>query len=194
MDIGTTLYAKNRKEWRSWLSKNHASKNEIWLIYYKKDSGKQRIPYNDAVEEALCYGWIDSTLKPIDKECYAQRFSPRRKNSNLSEMNKERVRRLIKSRKMTRVGLLSIQHHLAGKPHTSAAARKLKAFALPTDILKVLQSNTSVWKNFKKFPRSYKQIRIGWIDAARPRPKIFHQRLQYFMKMTAKNKKFGMVQ
>jgi len=112
MDVSKTLYIKNRRGWRSWLTRNHGSAPEIWLIYYKKQSGKPRIPYNDAVEEALCYGWIDSILKPIDGQCYAQRFSPRRKNSKLSEMNKERVRRMIKAKKMTRFGLESIQHHL----------------------------------------------------------------------------------
>jgi uncharacterized protein YdeI (YjbR/CyaY-like superfamily) len=99
MKIGTTLYVTHRRQWRSWLAKNHASAREIWLIYFKKESGKSRIPYNDAVEEALCYGWIDSITKPIDEKRWAQRFSPRRKNSALSETNKERVRRLIKAKK-----------------------------------------------------------------------------------------------
>src|SRR5262245_58148241 len=73
MRVGKTVYAKNRKQWRSWLAKHHGNAREIWLIYYKKSSGKPRIPYNDAVEEALCYGWIDSILKPIDDQQYAQR-------------------------------------------------------------------------------------------------------------------------
>ncbi|HTI05612.1 MAG TPA: hypothetical protein VL549_09865 [Gemmatimonadales bacterium] len=79
MKIGKTFYAKNAREWRAWLAKHHRRAPEIWLIYYKKASGKPRIPYNDAVDEALCYGWIDSILKPIDDKKYAQRFSPRRK-------------------------------------------------------------------------------------------------------------------
>jgi uncharacterized protein YdeI (YjbR/CyaY-like superfamily) len=194
MEIGHTFYAKNRKEWRSWLAKNHRSAVEIWLIYYKKLSGKPRIPYNDAVEEALCYGWIDSILKPIDEQCYAQRFSPRRRNSRLSEMNKERVRRLVKAKKMTQFGLETIQHHMEKNPKRSSTLHNLKNFTLPKDILKILKSDSDVWKNFHKFPESYKRIRLGWIDAARHRPEIFNHRLQYFMKMTAQNKKFGMVQ
>jgi uncharacterized protein YdeI (YjbR/CyaY-like superfamily) len=194
MEIGLTFYAKNRKEWRSWLTKNHRSAVEIWLIYYKKHSGKPRIPYNDAVEEALCYGWIDSTLKPIDEQCYAQRFSPRRKNSRLSEMNKERVRRLVKAKKMTKIGLETIQHHMEKNPKDSSALHHLKNFTLPKDILKTLKSDSVVWKNFNKFPESYKRIRLGWIDASRHRPDFFNQRLQYFIKMTRKNKRFGMVQ
>ena len=194
MEVGKTLYVSNRKKWRSWLAKNHRSAAEIWLVYYKKHSGKPRIPYNDAVEEALCYGWIDSILKPKNEECYVQRFSPRRKNSKLSEMNKERVRRLIKNKRMTRFGLESIQHHLAQSPHKYSALQNLKHFALPKDILIILKSDPVVWRNFEKFPESYKRIRIGWIDTARQHPEIFNQRLRYFLKMTGKNKKFGMVQ
>jgi len=194
MDISKTLYIKNRREWRSWLTRNHGSAPEIWLIYYKKQSGKPRIPYNDAVEEALCYGWIDSILKPIDGQCYAQRFSPRRKNSRLSEMNKERVRRMIKAKKMTRFGLESIRHHLEKNLNKSGDSRNIKKFTMPKDILKILKTSPAAWKHFEKFPMSYKRIRIGWIDAARPRPGIFNQRLKYFIKMTSKNKRFGMVQ
>src|SRR5256885_3438097 len=110
MEIGTTLYVKGRREWRAWLARHHQTASEIWLIYYKKESGRPRIPYNDAVEEALCYGWIDSILKPIDSRRYAQRFSPRRPRSRLSEMNRERVRRLIAAGRMTRAGLERIKH------------------------------------------------------------------------------------
>jgi len=194
MEVGKTLYVPNRKDWRAWLAKNHRSAEEIWLIYYKKQSGKPRIPYNDAVEEALCYGWIDSTLKPIDEQCFAQRFSPRREKSKLSEMNKERVRRLIKAKKMTRLGLESIRHHMENNLKKSAGSPSLIKFALPQDILETLKSDPTVWKHFMKFPMSYKRIRIGWIDAARHRPEIFNQRLKYFLKMTIKNKRFGMVQ
>jgi uncharacterized protein YdeI (YjbR/CyaY-like superfamily) len=182
MKLGKTLYVSNRKAWRAWLAKHHKSAPEIWLIYYKKESGKPRIPYNDAVEEALCYGWIDSILKPIDGRKYAQRYSPRRKASRLSDMNRERVRRLVKSGRMTKVGLASIAH----------VANKRKGF--PADILAKLKRDPETWKNFQRFPASYKRIRIGWIEAARARKVAFDQRLNYFLKMTKANKRFGMVQ
>jgi uncharacterized protein YdeI (YjbR/CyaY-like superfamily) len=193
MKIGKTFYAANRKQWRSWLAKNHRSEPEIWLVYYKKNSGIPRIPYNNAVEEALCYGWIDSTLKPKDELSYLQRFSPRRKNSKLSEMNKERVRRLIKAKKMTRFGLEKIQHHMENGLKNTDQPTLLKKFTIPEDILHALKADPLTWKNFNKFPESYKHIRTGWIDASRNHPAIFKQRLQYFLKMTAKNKMFGMV-
>ncbi len=190
MNLGKTFYAKNRKEWRAWLAQHHRAAPEIWLVYYKKESGKPRIPYNHAVEEALCYGWIDSLLKPIDARRYAQRFSPRKPTSVLSAMNRERVRRLITAKRMTKAGLASISHVFDHKRDTK---RKVSA-KIPADIVRVLKRDPAVWKNFQRFPESYKRIRIGWIVAARRRMAIFRQRLSYFIKMTAKNKRFGMVQ
>jgi uncharacterized protein YdeI (YjbR/CyaY-like superfamily) len=187
MKIGKTLYVTKRKEWHSWLAKNYDKEKEIWLIFYKKSSGKPRLPYNDAVEEALCYGWIDSIVKGIDEEKFAQRFSPRRPKSKLSEMNKERIRQLIKQNKMTPIGLAAVKHVF----NDSSENTKL---TIAPDILKALKQDKETWKNFQNFPESYKRIRIGWIEGARTRPDIFNQRLNYFLKMTAKNKKYGMVQ
>ena len=187
MEIGKTLYVTDRKSWRAWLRKNHRTKSEIWLIFYKLNSGKKRIPYNDSVEEALCFGWIDSIIKPIDGKKFAQRFSPRRPGSQLSEMNRERVRRLVKSRKMTSAGLSAIRHAYR---HTEEPKRVVVA----QDVLSALKADKHVWENFRKFPESYKRIRLGWIEMARSRPMIFKQRLTYFVKMTARNKRYGMVQ
>lgn len=193
MKLGKTLYVTNRKQWRAWLAKNHKTASEIWLIYYRQASGRPRLPYNAAVEEALCYGWIDSQYQAIDQDRFAQRFSPRRQNSPLSVMNKERIRRLIKAKKMTRFGLERIQHEI-DRASAQPAQTKLKAFELPDDILEALKADPIVWRNFNKFPKSYQAIRVGWIDGARKRPIEFQKRLRYFIKMTAQNKRFGMVQ
>ncbi len=193
MEITKTLTVKNRNQWRKWLEKNHHSANEIWLVYYRKQSGKPRIPYNDAVEEALCFGWIDSTVKILDTDRTVQRYTPRRKNSMLSEMNKERVRRLIKEGKMTPFGLESIKHHLETEKNGGDIKLVLKDFVFPEDILNELKADPIVWQNFEKFPLHYKTIRIGWIDGARIRPDEFRKRLRYFIKMTSKNKMFGMM-
>jgi len=190
MIVGKTLYVTNRKQWRSWLSKNHKKEKEIWLIYYRKETGKPRISYNDAVEEALCYGWIDSIAKSRDKESWYQRFSPRKPKSILSPMNRERVLRLMKAKKMTRAGLDAIQLQLKEKAHSSASTNVV----FPKDILSALKAEPIVWKNFQKFPASYKRICVGWIDGARKRPAEFKKRLRYFIAMTAKDKRFGMVQ
>jgi uncharacterized protein YdeI (YjbR/CyaY-like superfamily) len=157
-------------------------------VYYRKSSGKQRIPYNDAVDEALCYGWIDSTVKGIDGERFAQRFTPRRLTSPISEMNKERVRRLIKKRKMTSVGLRAISRFFDKEED------KKERFTIAQDILKALKSDKNAWKNFKKFSEGYKKVRIGYIEDTRDySSEMFLKRLQNFIKNTAKNKKFGMV-
>ena len=181
MKITHTLYVSNRKDWRAWLRKNHKTEKEIWLVYYNKSSGKERIPYNDAVEEALCFGWIDSTVKKINKGSFAQRFSQRNPKSSWSEMNKVRARRLIAAGKMTKAGLA-----LLGNNHKDK-------FSVPKDILKSLMKDEETWKNFRSFPESYKRIRIGFIHNSRNRPDFFKKRLAYFLKMTKQNKMFGMV-
>lgn len=179
MNITKTFHAKNRKEWRNWLSKNHNKEKDIWLIYYRKDSKKPRVPYEEAVEEALCFGWIDSTVKGIDSERFAQRFSPRNPKSNWSELNLHRIRNLIKQGKMTDAGLRLVNglHEIE--------------FIIPTDIIKALKKDKLIWKNFEKFPEHYKRIRIAFVEGARSRPEEFKKRLNYFLKMTAQNKKFG---
>jgi len=171
--------AITRKEWRAWLRKNHTKEKEAWLVYYRKASGRERIPYNDAVEEALSFGWIDSTVRNIDRERYAQRFTPRRPGSPLSEMNKERARRLIRQRKMTQAGLSAIRNSLKEK------------LVIPAYILRALKKDRTTWENFTKFPESYRRIRIGWI--ANTRASDRKRRLRYFLKMTKENKMFGMV-
>ena len=186
MNISKAIYFVDRKDWRQWLKKNHKKAREIWLIYYKAASGKPRIPYNDAVEEALCFGWIDSTVKGIDDEKFAQRFTPRNPKSHASEPNKERIRKLIKQRKMTKDGLHAVRNSFN-------AQEKIK-LVIAKDILNAIKSNKAIWENFKKFPECYKRIRILYIENRITHSKeMFEKSLAYFIKMTSKNKKFGML-
>ena len=186
--IGKTLYVTDRKSWRSWLAKNYKSEKEIWLIYFRKESGKPRISYNDAVEEALCYGWIDSIIKSLDKERFAQRFSVRKKTSALSQMNKERIRALIAKKKMTRAGLVAVEHVFDPKK------KEPKHLVVPDSILKSLKTDKRAWANFKKFPESYKRIRVAYLESQRRHGEEQYQgALRHFIKMTAKNKRFGFV-
>lgn len=186
MEIGRTLTVTRRAQWRAWLRKHHATSREIWLVFHKKNSGKPRLPYNDAVEEALCFGWIDSIIKGIDERKFAQRFTPRKPGSPWSAMNKERVRRLIRARRMTRAGLDAYRRG----NRTSVRSESI----FPHDILQAIRSDAVVWNRFRRFPSSYKRIRIGWIEGARKRPAVFRQRLAFFLKMTREGKRFGMVQ
>jgi len=181
MQITKTLYVKNRTAWRKWLKQNYKTAKDIWLIYYNKNSGKPKIPYNDAVEEALCFGWIDSTTKKIDKESFAQRFTPRNPKSNYSQLNKERLIFLLK-KKMVIASVINTLGDIENEK-----------FVFPTDILKEIKKNKEAWKNLQNFSDAYKRIRIAFIDGSRKRPDEFKKRLNYFIKMTAANKQFGIV-
>jgi uncharacterized protein YdeI (YjbR/CyaY-like superfamily) len=151
----------------------------------KYDCDIEVVSYKGEVKEALCYGWIDSIVKHIDDKSFAQRFTPRRPNSMLSQTNKERIHRLIEKKKMTVKGLNAVKHVFTSKNSKCM---------IKDDILRLLKKEKTTWENFQKFPESYKRIRIGWIEGARTRPELFKKRLGYFLKMTAKNKKYGMVQ
>lgn len=166
MKIQNTYYPVNRKEWRRWLAKNHSSQNEIWIIYYKKHTGKPRIPYDDAVEEALCYGWIDSTVKSIDDEKYCQKFTPRNNKSNWSELNKKRVSTLLKNGKMTKFGLAKIN---AAKANGCWAKTNLSAkeIEIPKEFKTALDTNPSAYNFYKSLAPSYKKNYINWIDSAK---------------------------
>jgi uncharacterized protein YdeI (YjbR/CyaY-like superfamily) len=179
MEITQTLFVTERQEWREWLVKHYKTEKDIWLIYYREQAGGQRISYNDAVEEALCFGWIDSTVKNLDDERYAQRFSVRNPKTGYSQTNKERLCRLTAEGKVIPEVLATLGEILNEK------------FEIPPDILEALQANGEAWKNFQNFSGAYQRIRIGFIDGARKRPEEFQKRLKYFLKMTEQNKKFG---
>ena len=179
LDENQLLNAGNRKAWRAWLKSHYRSETEIWLVYYKQHTGKPRVTYNEAVEEALCFGWIDSTVRRVDENRYTQRFSPRKPGTPYSQANKERLAALIAKGKVAKEVSATL-----GKPAP-------KRFHIPPDILEAIQADPAAWNNFRKFSPSYKRIRIAFIDGARNRPAEFQKRLQYFLRMTAKNKQFG---
>ncbi|HJT24198.1 MAG TPA: YdeI/OmpD-associated family protein [bacterium] len=195
MKITQTLYVHQVSKWRAWLKKNHMKAKEIWLIYYKKNSGKPRISYNDAVDEAICFGWIDSTVKKLDKDRFCQRFTPRKPGSPCSEMNKARAHRLIKEGRMTPAGRQVLEGVLShGAKITSRGIHHPQGWKVSPDILKAIQRNKLAWKHYQRFPETYKRIRIAFIEGARKRPEEFRRRLNSFLGRTAKNQKFGMIQ
>jgi uncharacterized protein YdeI (YjbR/CyaY-like superfamily) len=179
LDKVKLLHLTNRKEWRLWLRRHHRSEEEAWLVYDKKHTGKPRIPYNDAVEEALCFGWIDSTVRSIDKDRFAQRFSPRNPRTPYSQANKERLRVLVRQGKVIK------------EVKATLGALGGERFKIPPDILNAIKANKQAWKNLQAFSKAYLRIRIAFIDGARNRPQEFKKRLRYFIEMTAKNKQFG---
>ena len=179
MEISETLYVVDRAGWRSWLQENYSSAPEIWLVYYRKHTGRPRIPYNEVVEEALCFGWIDSITKTIDQDRYAQRFTPRKSRSKYSQTNKERLRRLIAQEKIVPDVLATIGNILD------------EEFEVPADIEAALKANKQAWENFQRYSGSYQRIRITSIDRVRNRPGEYEKRLKHFIRMTEQDKQFG---
>ena len=165
------LYVKYRAEWRTWLEKRHSKCDEVWLVYYKKSSGKPRIAYEDAVEEALCFGWIDGKIRKIDEACYEQRFTPRRPRSFWNRSNIQRAERLIELGKMTPAGPTVFQHH-----------RSHETPSLPTEIPKDLEAKfrkrSTAWKNFQGFPKYYRRMTIGWVAGAKKKEETRLSRLK----------------
>jgi uncharacterized protein YdeI (YjbR/CyaY-like superfamily) len=179
MNITKTLSVTNRKDWRRWLKKHYKSEKEIWLIYYKIKSGLPRVAYNDAVEEALCFGWVDSTVKSLDQNRFAQRFSPRKPGSSYSQTNKIRLAKLIKEKQVQK-DILENLGNIA-----------FEKFQIPPDIQSAIKENKATWKNFSTCSKTYKEIRVGFIKGARNRPKEFKKRLNFFIKTLEKGKKIG---
>jgi len=179
MEITQTLYVTDPKEWRAWLEGHYKTESEIWLVYYKKHTGQPRIAYNDAVEQALCFGWIDSTAKKLDEDRTAQRFSPRRPKSGYSQANIERLRYLIAQGQVIDEVLESLGDLLE------------QEFVFPTDILDAIKLDEEAWQNYQNYSDVYKRIRVAFIEAARNRPEEFQKRLNYFIKMTRDNKQIG---
>lgn len=179
MEITGTLHVTDRKAWRQWLREHHRTEKEIWLVYDKKSTGRPRIGYNEAVEEALCFGWIDSTMKTLDEERNAQRFSPRRPGSPYSPANRERLRKLLK------------QHRVIKEVRETLGDLLDEQLEIPEDILKAIQASPQAWEHFQAFSDAYKRIRIGFIEGARGRPEEFEKRLRHFIKMTEKNRRYG---
>ena len=173
------LHLTDREKWRAWLKKNCRMKSEIWLVYTTKHTGRPRISYNDAVEEALCFGWIDSTIRAVDEDHFAQRISVRKARSTYSQSNIERLRALVRD------GLVMDQV-LQTLPDLSE-----DAFEMPLDILAAIKSDKEAWKHFGGFSQAYIRIRIAYIEGARSRPDEFKKRLAHFIRMSGKNKRIG---
>lgn len=171
-----TLYITERKVWRDWLATHFKNKQEIWLVYPKKATGKPRIAYNTAVEEALCFGWIDSIVKSLDADHTIQRFTPRKPKSSFSQANKERLKWLVQHKKIHPTILEQIEQVVK------------EAFIFPTDILEAIKEDKTVWANYQLLSESYKRIRVAYIETARKRPEEFAKRLNNFIEKTKENK------
>jgi uncharacterized protein YdeI (YjbR/CyaY-like superfamily) len=176
-----TVFAKDRAEWRRWLGKNGVRSEEIWLVFYKKASGKQTVSYDHAVEEALCFGWVDGMIKKLDEECYAQRFTPRKKKSAWSQSNIQRVERLIAEGKMMPAGLAAYQ-----------SGDRRDVAPMPTELPKVLEDKfrkqRAAWANYEKFPPGYRRVTAGWVASAK-KEETRLKRLEKLMQYSARGER-----
>jgi len=165
-EITETLHVTTREDWRSWLAKNHADVEEIWLVYYKKHTGLPRVAYGDAVEEAICFGWIDGIIKRIDEDRYTQRFSPRKRKSAWSALNRRRAGKMIAERRMTDAGLLATQS--AKEDGTwEMPERDLTQLTMPADLREALATESGALDNFIKLAPSHQRNYFGWIEEAK---------------------------
>jgi uncharacterized protein YdeI (YjbR/CyaY-like superfamily) len=170
--------------WRTWLSKNHDKEKSAWLIIFRKATGKKCVDYNEAVEEALCFGWIDSTANPRDEESSYRYFAVRKPNSKWSKVNRERVARLIKEKRMMPAGQSMIE--LAKKTGTWTAMEEIERGVIPPDLQKELTKNKKGKENFNSFPPSSKKIILSWIKDAKTRD-TRQKRIRETVKLAAKN-------
>ena len=174
MRMKLTFYAANREEWRAWLENHHKSETEVWLVYYRANSGVPSIPYEDSVEEALCFGWVDSIIQRIDEQCYGRKFNPRLPNSQWSESNRRRAARLVQQGRMTAAGLAKISFPIPEVDDSPLARRDIPALA--PELEQELRSHSQAWAFFQGLRPSEQRQISGWIMAAK-KEETRHKRL-----------------
>ncbi len=160
-----TYCPKSRAEWRNWLEKNHQSKQSIWLVYYKTATKIPSLSWSEAVDEALCFGWIDSTKKTIDEERYMQYFCKRKPKSNWSRINKEKVDKLIQNNLMTKAGLVSIE--TAKQNGTWSVLDDIENLIVPEDLKNALNKNENSITFFQAQSNSIKKLLLYWVMSAK---------------------------
>jgi len=184
------LYFVDRDKWREWLGENHAASSGIWMVFYKKATSKPTIPYDAAVEEALCFGWIDSIIKRIDDEKYVRKFTPRKDKSDWSALNKKRVAEMIKAGRMTEAGLAKIR---AAKKNGcwNRDGKTPRSLEMPSEFAEALASNKKARENFEKLAPTYRRHYLGWIAAAKRRETI-KRRIDESIALLERGGKLGM--
>lgn len=179
------LYFADRDDWRAWLEQNHATEKEAWLVHYKKHSDKPGIPYEDAVEEALCFGWIDGLLRSIDGEKYTLRYSPRRIKSIWSEANIKRAESMIQQGRMTEAGRTKVnQAKESGEWHNATLREMLE---IPPDLDKALETDKQARSNFKRLPPSRRKQLIWWVTSAK-KEETRRRRINEVVQLSKENK------
>lgn len=179
MEVTEKLLVDSVDKWRKWLEVNHKKENEIWLIFKKNEKGEFNINYVESVEEAICFGWIDGISKKINENTKAQRFTPRRRKSHWTELNKERAKRLIKIGKMSEEGFKSL-------PDLSE-----DSFVINHSIIEALKKDDMTYKNFTDYSGLYIRVRVSYIQELKQDTPEYKKRLNNFLRNTKEGKMFG---
>jgi uncharacterized protein YdeI (YjbR/CyaY-like superfamily) len=188
MKITQTFTAPDRASWHKWLAEHGNKESEVWLIYFKAGTGKPSISYNDSLEEALCFGWVDSIIQKIDEEKYARKFTPRKAGSKWSELNKHLVAKLVQEGRMTEAGLAKMDFPL----HEAQTSRpKRSELSLPDWLKAGLMTSPKAWENFSTLAPSHRRNYIGWISDAK-RAETRQRRIQEAIGRLEKNETLGL--
>lgn len=180
-----TFNPKSRQDWRRWLQKNHMKEDSVWLIYYKKNTNLTSLTWDDAVEEALCFGWIDSKRQPLDDKRFRQLFGKRKPKGTWSRINKKRVELLIEQGLMTKAGLDAIE--TAKQNGSWTILDEVEELTVPADLAKAFRKVPGSKKYFSGLARSYKRILLQWLVLAK-RPETRQKRIDEIAMLAGKGK------
>lgn len=191
MKITNTFTARDGADWRAWLESNHATEQEIWLVYFKAGSSQTGIDYETSVEEALCFGWVDSIIQRIDEEKYARKFNPRRAGSYWSASNKKRMEALIASGRMTPVGLAKYDPQAPESASETGQKIRRAELPIPPEIMRQLEGNPQAWQAFQHLPPSHQRQYMSWVLSAK-RHETQQKRLAEVIRTLEEGKKLGL--
>lgn len=189
MEMKNRLVFADRTGWREWLQSHYASENEAWLVYFKKSSGQPSIDYESSVEEALCFGWIDSIIQNIDEISHARKFTPRTNTAKWSESNKRRVRKLVAEGRMTPAGLEKVTFPIEGDTANPGPSRPV--FEFSEEMVGIFQANPAAWVFFNQLPPSERRNVTGWIMSAK-KEETRLRRLNEAMTQFAQGRRLGL--
>jgi uncharacterized protein YdeI (YjbR/CyaY-like superfamily) len=181
------LYFKNTKEWRDWLNENHHSSKGVYLIFYKVSSEFESMRWEEAVQVAICYGWIDSTVRKMDEDRRKQVFSPRKDKSVWSKLNKTYIEKLLEENLMHESGLAKIE--IAKKNGTWTSLDAVEDLIMPLDLEMAFDKNSAAFENYKKFSPSYRKSYLYWLNQAK-REETRNNRITEIINLCSQNKKF----
>jgi uncharacterized protein YdeI (YjbR/CyaY-like superfamily) len=188
MKINQTFTPPGRAAWQEWLAEHGKTESEVWLVYYKAGTGKPTISYEDSLEEALCFGWVDSLIQKIDEQKYARKFTPRKPGSKWSELNKHLVAKLVQQDRMTEAGMAKVEFSLQEAASDRPGRPEL---SLPDWLKAGLMTSPQAWENFSKLPPSHRRNYIRWVSDAK-REETRQKRIREAIGRLEKNERLGL--